>query len=863
MKLANIIIYIFLLIKAIFAGSAKEITLYSSKYKDYRYINSYKIPYNLMTFYPTGGERYNHKISNAFDGDNITYWESAGRQGEKYINPTTSKQYDSLINSIIITFSKSVDINRMLFKAPYVNSIHGAGYPIKLSIYCKRRKINGKLSENDKDFLLVDEIVSQQTGNLVLFTFNEIKGCDQIKIEWKEIDLKNHGSAYATEIILLYPENQYLDELLYNVLDLNDYTNLNLKSKYKYIYLIDDLIEKIKDIYDSSDFLQSLYKRIELILSGKLKYEAKREFTTDQSKKNNVIHQWGNTFSYSKSVLKMSWAGTDRQCTGIYGFPNEKINIYVDCEEKDPIPSIRFSQFLGKNGKNQNGWLSNPIKLKKGLNTLIIPEFDLTNFKTPTNPGGPIYIENKFESGQQSQKIRIYIEGGILFPLFRKNGDEKEYKKTLTNYISEYNKHKGTYLNITELYSDHIMITVEATLAYDIYVKQNKSPQANLLKWDERIEKFFIFDGIQLKENQPYYNKANKHINIHLRYSQQYNNNVLAYAINEHVGLYVSYHLKELIDSTNGIHSTIAHEIGHIIDVSPRVISEQSNNVITGYSEYLEGNWKYSGDFDSASKAMIIDDVNILLRGCRVQNTSQCNGLFYNYDSYRLGYVFWWWIEMLHKGYWGELDNLYRYNYSLISGLKDTEGFIYLTNLVVNLDMGYFFERLGFSMRNDKIFNTKNESTYYKSKMEKLIKEKKINTSIKKKIWYYDTKQYDFKQSEMGCFSDKSKYDVQIISVISYTYNKILRYNITMPNINCKGLLGFEIYENNKLIYFTYKRYYIDEKKYKQNYVPKYHIIAFDRKLDQSKPSKYKTPQNVNKANALKNNIKSFLKFYS
>jgi hypothetical protein len=75
----------------------------------------------------------------------------------------------------------------MLYKAPYVNSIDGAGYPIKLSIYFKRRDLNGNLTEDDNDFLLVDEIVSEQTGNLVLFTFNKIEGCDQIKIEWNEI----------------------------------------------------------------------------------------------------------------------------------------------------------------------------------------------------------------------------------------------------------------------------------------------------------------------------------------------------------------------------------------------------------------------------------------------------------------------------------------------------------------------------------------------------------------------------------------------------------------------------------------------------------------------------------------------------
>ena len=83
-----------------------------------------------------------------------------------------------------------------------------------------------------------------------------------------------------------------------------------------------------------------------------------------------------------------------------------------------------------------------------------------------------------------------------------------------------------------------------------------------------------------------------------------------------------------------------------------------------------------------------------------------------------------------------------------------------------------------------------------------------------------------------------------------------------MPYIDCKGLLGFEIYEHDKLIDFTYKSFYLDENKYEENYIPKYHIIAFDRNLDQSLPSEYKIPQNLTKTNALKNNIKSFLKFF-
>ena len=856
MKGILILIYIFLLNKEIITGTTEEIILSSSKYQNYRYINAYKISNSLMSFYSNGGEKYNNKLINAFDGNYETYWSSVGIQGTNFTNSQTSKTYNSLINNIIITFSKTVNINRMIYKAPFLNS-KLRGYPLKLSIYYRIKDINGNLSEDENDFLLVDEIISEPTENLVLFTFEDILECDQIKIEWSELESENDGYAYASEIMLLYPENEYLDEIIFKIFDINDYTNLKIRSEYNDINIINDLIEKIKEIYESSDYLKQLIKKVKSIIIGDIKFESKREFTTNQNSKDNIIYQRGNTVLYSKNTLKMSWAGTDRQPTGIYGFPNETINIYVDCEDNDILPSIRFSQFLGS---HKNGWLGSPIKLKKGLNNFIFPSFNMNNFKFPTNSGGPIYIENKYTSEEQSQKIKIYFEGGILFPLFRKNDNEEEFKKFLNNYILEYNKNIDKYLNITELYSDHIMITVTATDAYDLYINENKSPQANLLKWDNRIDNFFIFDGIQLNENQSYYDVKNKYINIHLRYSQQKENNVLAYATTEHVGLYMKYHLSEIIDSTGGISNTIAHEIGHIMDVSPRIISEQTNNVITELSEFLDKKPNVFGDSSFARKALLQDDVDIFLRGCRVQNISLCNGLFYNYDNYRLGYVFWWYIEMLHKGYWGELDNLYRYNISLISGLSKTEGMVYLTNYIVNLDMGYYFERMGLAFDKEKLFCVQNTSEAYKLKMEDLIKERKIDTQIKKKIWYYDSKQYYYSEGT-GCYSNKNKYDIQILNITSFIYNKKITYNISLPIIDCEEHLGFEIYENEQLIDFTYKNYYVDEKTYEGDYIPKYKIIAFDRLLEQSNPSEYKIPLNISDINKLKTRKISFLKF--
>ena len=60
-----------------------------------------------------------------------------------------------------------------------------------------------------------------------------------------------------------------------------------------------------------------------------------------------------------------------------------------------------------------------------------------------------------------------------------------------------------------------------------------------------------------------------------------------------------------------------------------------------------------------------------------------------------------------------------------------------------------------------------------------------------------------------------------------------------MPNVKCPGHLGFEIYEGDNVIGFTYEYSYTDKTVYKDGYIPKYKIIAYDRLLDVSNESKY------------------------
>ena len=674
MKLTKLLLYLYLLsfTNLYLSASVKEIdgnTLLESKYYDDYYLKIYKIPQELMTFTTNGGKVFSSELDKAFDNNYETFW-----RGESI------KDSSDLIN-IKITFSKTVTIDRLLYRAPLYWGITGYGYPTQLRIYFKLKNINGILTDDDSDFLLVEDIISETTGKLVLFQFEEELTCDQIKLEWVNLEVSDLITPAASEICFFSPENKYINQLL-DIFIPNDYTHLLIKQEYySDYYKINELEGEIKINDLMTENIEEIIKRLKKIANKQIQFDSRREFTTNQTAKKNIIHQYGNVASYSKSILKMSRGGTDRQTTGIFGLSNENITIYVDAKDNEVnLPSIRFSQYRG----NTSYWLSNQYKLKKGKNVLAFTYFDTQKYEFEIKSGGPIYIENKFEKDEQSQNIRIYIEGGTLFPVFRLNEDENEFKNRLSEYILNIVKYPDNYFNIAEMESNHVMISVNATEAHENYNIKGKSPKANLLYWDEVFKKYYIFDGIQFEENQIYYNYKNNYIKIHIRYSQKYRQNVAAYASTEHIGIFYDEDLYRAMVSTEGIGDRLAHEVGHMIDVSPREIAEETNNVLKEFS--LETIDKYLGfrdaDYHFIEHYMAPENISTLLRGCDEKNISDCKGVFTNFKRYKLLFLIWWEIESLYHGYWGKLDNLYRFNYSLVSSMSKTEGMVYLSSYI-------------------------------------------------------------------------------------------------------------------------------------------------------------------------------------
>ena len=824
-----LLVLLILILKLSFQAGTVEILSEDSKYFNLEYSSIFKIPTSIMTLFSTGGEKSGYELSKAFDNNWNTKWFSEGEQGAEYTNPKTEITYDSLVNSIIITFSTTVVLDKMVLKTDNCYGCEGIGYPTELKVYSKLKSdSNNELNPYDEsNFTLVDDIVSDATQSIVLFTFEQTIKCDQLKIEWA--DIKTYYPRFpkmttVKEIQLFLPETNYFNETILNLFSKDDYTQMTLSEEFNDINIIEELIENSQDIVNINEEIAIILQRAKLAALGSLQFDEKREFTTNQSANKNIIRQRGNIASHARNTLKMASAGTNRQSMGIYGLPGEKLTFFVKSDVSDPLPSIRFTQYVG----HYSNWLGTEFTLVQGRQSYTFDNFTVSTYSITVKAGGPLYISNPYTSDQQSQNVKVYVEGGTLFPTFRLGESEDEYKAFLAEYVDMYNSNPDVYLDITELFGYRSMITVQSTLAYNVYKDQNKGPLNNLNTWDEYIKKLFIFDGIEYAPSEPHYDIKNTYVNLHIRYAQPFG---AAYAAYEHIGIFSDGWFSTAIYSQS-FGWGFAHEIGHTMDINERTVSENSNNMISKYDESYLRREGTRGEFAKSLQYLTLDDVDVYERGC---TSDTCKGFFTNMQ---LNFLVWWYLESFFPGYWGKLDNMYRYNYSVSTGMTRTERLVFFSNIITGIDLGYYFNRWGFFLNNEGIFVPENASDTYKNAMEEYIANGLIDNTVKPKFWYLDYKEYLYiVEGGEGCYEDQNSYDVQIKNVF---YINTTRTILLLPEINCEGHLGFEIYEHNRLIGFTYDTSFIDTNTYDSDYIHEYKIIAIDRLLLQSKSSDIK-----------------------
>ena len=794
-----IFLFFFSLINIIFGKTdniVNEVDL--SKFEKEEYINFFKVPDSLIT--STAEQK---KVDNYF---------------KRFIS-FLSINYNEIISNIFWSiFTESIEVNRILINLPSEEKC----IPPKENI-----KLLYSLGDETKQ---IEEFSYNRLGKKNIIELPNVMEVLTIAVEIKTNSLCS-DKIQKSDIEILQPEKGVLNSNIINVFDKKDYRMLTLSKEYNKKEFIANLENESKK-YKLTDYAKRYINRIKAVYAGEISYTSRREFVTNVNTKSNILYQRGNIDSYARSTLKMTWAGTNRQSTGIYARSNETITVFVERgNTKDPLPSLRIMQHIGH-------WINvqgKEIKLKEGEQTIVVDDFEIfKDYTVETFPGGPIYLINPYTSQEQSQNLSVYIEGGTYFPLFRLGDDEKTYRERLTDCIALNHIKKEEFFDLTELVSLRTIMTLKCSDAYNKYVTEGKSPQENLINWDAYLKKLYIFDGIQFDKKLPFYDEKNNYLNINFRHAQPYG---AAFSHIEHIGIFDPFWIDQaLYLKEEDIGWGYPHEIGHMMDIGERIVGETSNNMISKYSENCIQNEISWGTDIIENKILYLtaDDVDPLLRGCKSDDTTTCKGFLTNIP---LNFLIFWDLESVYHGYWGRVDNMYRYNNTVSNKLTKEEKFVYFSSVVLGFDLGYYFTRWGLSFSDgNSIFDESKATSEYKELMKKAINENLIDAKTKKKYWYLDYKEYHYMDDiGLGCYQDKDEYDIQIVSLTSPEANN---YVLTLPKVKCPGHLGFEIYESGKLIGFTYDYTYTDlTVRSNKNYIPSYSIIAYDRLLDASKES--------------------------
>ena len=811
-------LFVFILILSIdfYTTKFEEMAEINSKYEKDEYLELFKIPNSIIS--STQKLKDKRKLKKPLHLIKYApFFKLAGEEEENYL--LFNFQKSSYINKIIY-YKNDMEINEKCLRFGEINN---------LKFFVKQNL--------DSIFSSLDNFKVVKNNNLIIFAFFTKFECVQLKIEFSDTSNcsnKNLEQLGQNNFIFLSPETKNINENILNAYDKSDYRRLTLSKEFNNEEIIMNL-EKESNELEVSDNISNYIKRMKAVFTGSLTYDPKREFTTNLKGNVNPIYQKGDIASYAQKTLKMSCAGTNRQVTGIYGRSNETITITVKRGNKnDPLPSIVCSQYLGN-----SSFLGEVHTLKEGTQTIKVDDFKLdkgSGLDRIYAFGGPLYLINPYTKDIQSQNISVYIEGGTLFPVYRLRGNIDEYTKGLLETINLNKKDNITYFDITELVGNNIIFTFKASLTYEHFVKMEYDQEFYIMLWDLSILALFKFDGIQYDPNDPYYDERNEYLSIHIRHSHPYGEeNVFTDYISNFCdnNLISDIHL-----SQKEMNKRFPYEIGYMMDLNDRKIEGTTNNMYYKYEETFEQINKMGENFvQNNIKYLTLDDIDDKLRGCKSINKTECKGYFMNVDHHN--FLIFWNLESIYHGYWGKVDNLYRYNCtSEIDKLTKEERFVYFSSVALGIDLGYYFSRWGLTFDNgDSIFSEAKASADYKRIMQSAKEKGLIDPKApKKKYWYLDLKEYPLMILQKGieCFKDKSEFNIEINP-------KENQYVLTFSSIKCPGFLGYEIYENDKIIGFTFNNTYTDYTIYKSGYKPKYKVVGYDRLLEISNPSPYKS----------------------
>ena len=716
----------------------------------------------------------------AFDGSFSTFWE------------TNSPNTANFTNHFTVTFSAAAQIDRIIY-ATRQDGYGGRGYPSVLTVYISS-------AENGEDFEKVCAISSSNGGNKVLFDLGGIVECRRMRLEFTQIgsDLKY---ASASELIFLQPEEEAARAVRAAFADYTRHTFTEEFAAHAEAFIA---AAKETAAYAYGEEVKFLADRAESVLNGEVSFDPAFELSTADGAANPILRA-GDTAGYARNTLKMVWMGTNRQVTGIGAAAGATLNVFVDCDDGDPLPTIMCSQFIG----SWNRWQGKKVALSKGLNVIEADDLYLSEW-TNTVPGGPVYIINPYTKEQQSGNVKVYIEGGYSFPVYRAGGDVETYLGALESYLGEVGQSPDRLPDMTELASDNVILTVTATQARRQYVDGGFSPARALENWREYLHSLYAFCGIY---DAAHYDSRSQYLNVNIRVMQSLSG-AAAYAIGEHIGIYPNGDWEVTCLQAENFGWGVTHELGHMMEISEREWGEYTNNMWSQYNKCALSGEDARGNFAAFLEAAVKDGVPYEERDAYTNHTDAA--------------ISWWLIESRYPGFWGRFENNYRF--ANRANLSDrAELHVYFASLAAGVDLSYYFERIGFKWNGANSFCGYDAASEDFRAAMSAARAAELIEDAPLKLWYQDAKAYNYTArygAELAIYTGAEQVNFMQQTTDAGTV-------LLMDAVSDFRHLGYEILRGNetdgfRVIGFTYGRLFADAS---GEAGAQYRVRAYDRAL--------------------------------
>lgn len=699
-------------------------------------------PEHVASVTNNGGKYGSSQLKYLIDGDTSTHWETGKANSSKFKN------------EVVFTFDKPAAIGSLVYY-PRVKGAANKGFPTSYSIYASD-------SETGDDFKLIAKGTANKASGGTQITFSPAE-FTRLKFVFDQAD---QNWASGAEMVFYAPDTlpDEIDQLF------ADGTMTSLNPKYQDTAVLEALLEKAKN--HPNKHLQELVQMALDIQNGSADY-AGQVFQVEQR---------GNMDQHSRKVLNTGGYSSNILPVGLTSRPGDVIKVYVDVDDGAPLPSIVFSQQIGKFSEWERSY-----QLKEGENILTTPKIYKDAWaSTKVIPGGAIYLTNPYTAKEQGSAPRVRIEGGETYPLFRDGDNVDQFIAELTAYQEKLKAHPDTTVDIVELYSDWFILNGNMKAAGK-YLTGEKNPQDVTTFHNTRQQQLLQFAGID--DSSPLNARNNCRANIRLM--QPFG---AGYAAGGHIGTQQG----SIGNFFNGVVGWVySHEIGHQLDTRGGFIAEVTNNMWANHIAV-----DIQGEYDRVSYKSIFqkqasDNYKDLVKG-----------------SNELG--MWWQLHLLDENYWPRYEAAYREKLLADSGLTKKERMAVISCYALNMDVIEHFERYKFIERNDRIDAALAQ-----------LNIPKAPDNIKP--WYLWTK------ATLDRTSAFAQDYVPEITAVKRSEDSI-KISISMDASSDNALLGYEVMEDGKVLGFTkdntFTGSYTDDGKDHE-----YTVRAYDLRMNQSQMS--------------------------